>query len=431
MSKRMLLALSVLSSACGAPDVVDAAAVVVASSTETPNQQEAPVVELTDSQAPASQTPAEPTQTELPGVRVEDGPVSIIPSSAVTTENIDKLAEDAVAALKQTVSDAINQIELHVEQGVEDVLVKEGHSFIDFLTKHFNSFVEYLKNGWKYMVYNSVGGATRHIVASAATRSIVLDLSSLQVVDAHAAQCLENMAAAKAVILAAAEARSPQIKTATEACLAQYEAWFTGTSRAFVGDENTSLMLQALGLSKVSCRSFNLQNLHNFSKLGGEALHRGLFFAVSPSESSGLLTRSADVAEAATLEDESVVADNASATDASSDDHAVSNEELKEEIDELISEVQALQEQADEMEEALIEELIIEEAVAEELARQADAQADDQSASQAAEAQLDDQSASQAADAQSTDAQDADQADDQSASQADDVQPADNEVVVA
>jgi hypothetical protein len=369
MSKKMLLALSVLSGACGASDVVDESAVVVATPTETTEQQE-PL---------ASQTSAEPTHTELPDVRISTGPVSVIPSSAVTEENIGDLAEKAVEALKQTVSDAMEQGGAHAEEEIEEALVKQGQSFIDFLISNFNSFVEYLKNGWKYMVYNSVGGATRSIVESAATRSIVLDLSSLQAVDAHAAKCLENMAAARAVILAAAEARSPEIKTAAEACLSQYEAWFTGNSRAFVGDENTTIMLQALGLSKIGCRSFNLQNLHNFSKLGGEACHRGLFFAVSPSESSGLLARSADEApvasdetgEPAKQEDDSVIADDSSAADAS-------KEELREEISELMEEIKELKEEVDTLEELLVEELIVEEVLAEELAQQAKGQAESQ-----------------------------------------------------
>lgn len=377
----MLFALTVLSGACAAEDVVDVAIEAVAPAeqyVEAPSElvaepavEETMEAEVVEESAPVEQSASsaeqstpeaveQATATELPGVRIEDGPVSVIPSPAVTEQNIEALAEVTVEALKQSlqeaqahITDAIEDIGDVLEDKTEEVLEQTSESFIEFLTGLWSHVLEFVRNGWKYMIYNEIGGATKHILASAPHRSVVLDLSSLEAVDGYAAQCLAQMNAAKSVILAAAEAKSPAFKNAAEACLAQYYDWFTGKSMGFVAEKSTEIMLKSLNLRGVSPQEFNVRNVQLFYSLGGDARSRSMFLAVSPNAELAPVARSVEgVSADAAPAQEAAVAEDAPAAD------EASVESLQGEINELLEEVEALQEKVDDIEEMLVEELI-------------------------------------------------------------------------
>ena len=298
MSKKMLFVLTVLSSACSAEDVVDNEPLAVSSDSS--------VVALAVHEViPASEAPVVPVvveevqqlSTELPGVRIETGPVSVTPSSAITEQNVSELAQATTQALEQTLNsivDAMIDDPLEaVEQQVIGAITQNVQAFLEFIGEYYTAFVDFFTNGWKFMTYHSVGGAARHIIEIAQERSIVLDLTSLQAVDVHAAECLAKMEVARRLILEAAASRSPELKEAADACLAQYIRWFTGESEAFVGAENTTRMLGSLGVSRVTADIFNVKNMEFFRELGGIDRHNSMFFMVSPSQESGLLARDA------------------------------------------------------------------------------------------------------------------------------------------
>ena len=339
MSKKMLFVFAALSSACGAETVlveglapeesVLAEVVAGAEPVEVVSVEVEPAAEVVVVVAPVS-------STELPGIRIEDGPVSVTPSDAVTDQTVASLAETTAqaleAALHEMVDVVVDEPLETVEHAVIDAIGQGVESLIDFLTHYYGVFVEFFSNGWKYMIYHSVGGAAKHIVATASSRSVVLDLSSLQAVDGYAAECLAKMEAARTIILEAAAAKSPELKEAADACLAQYTDWFTGKTPTFAGEENATRMLANLGLPASRAGAFNAKNLESFVALGGSARNETMYFVVAPNEQSGLLSRDVEVAE--TEEEAAEIA----------------------EIDALIDEIKADQEIIDEIQEVIAEE---------------------------------------------------------------------------
>lgn len=323
---------------------------------------------------------AENTQTdiatevhELPGIRIENGPVVVEPSYGCSEENITALADATVRALYATLSDvaatvhkAVAEVQVQEEQVVQaeeaglaaqqqvttisetpaavevaavvvettvapEVVaapaeeankvekaseeigeaVEAVHNVVtevseavsavhdavfngsitgdyipaimDFISSYYTWLITFFKKGWAYMVYNSVNKATRHIVLSAASRSPV-DLSALAQVDAFAGECFAEMAKTKALILEAAEQRSPQVRKAMELYLGQYEEWFRGSAEGFVDLDATRAMLGCLGVNNVDAAAFTTRNMEHFRSAGGEIRHSNLFLVVSPGD---------------------------------------------------------------------------------------------------------------------------------------------------
>jgi len=348
MSKKMLLFCASLAGVCLAGDEV---VEQVESSQQLVEQVDSgsvvvdagPVVEPVV-EAPQSDVPA-PTTHELPGIRIDQGPVVVEPSYGCSEENIEALAHATVQALHATLSDvaattaetsakieapvaneevevvdavenkvedahseieqafdavsnavsevseavdAVEDIVSEISEKIEDAqeaINKEGFvpAIISFISNYYNWFVEFFKQGWKYMVYNSVNRATRHIVLSAGHRSPV-DLTALAQVNDFAVDCFSKMNEAKSAILAAAEQRSPQLRQATELYLQSYENWFKGQADAFVDLTATRAMLDCLGVKNIDASAFSTRNLDHFKSRGGEIRHSNLFLIVSPGE---------------------------------------------------------------------------------------------------------------------------------------------------
>ncbi len=294
-----------------------------------------PVSQVAQNDAATEGSVAQPVQTqvevtvppvhELPGIRIDQGPVVIEPSYGCSEENVEALAHATVQALHATLNDVAATVEQTpegreevqkietaqqeiqeavsaVENAVSEVAeaveavgeaitggqgIVSGYipAIIDFISSYYNAFVEFFKQGWKYMVYNSVNRATRHIVLSSGHRSPV-DLSALAQVNDFAVDCFSKMNEAKNAILSAAEQRSPQLRQATELYLTQYESWFKGTADAFVDLNATRAMLACLGVENVDSSAFAMRNMDHFASRGGKIRHENLFLIVSPGEIS-------------------------------------------------------------------------------------------------------------------------------------------------
>lgn len=294
-----------------------------------------PVSQVAQNDAAPEGSVAQPVQTqvevtvppvhELPGIRIDQGPVVIEPSYGCSEENVEALAHATVQALHATLNDVAATVEQTpegkeevqkietaqqeiqeavsaVENAVSEVAeaveavgeaitggqgIVSGYipAIIDFISSYYNAFVEFFKQGWKYMVYNSVNRATRHIVLSSGHRSPV-DLSALAQVNDFAVDCFSKMNEAKNAILSAAEQRSPQLRQATELYLTQYESWFKGTADAFVDLNATRAMLACLGVENVDSSAFAMRNMDHFASRGGKIRHENLFLIVSPGEIS-------------------------------------------------------------------------------------------------------------------------------------------------
>ena len=221
----------------------------------------------------------------------------VAPAASESTASDDKVdAEDnKIEKAREEISEAVDAVHNVVTEVTEAVAAVQDAVFngsimgdyvpaiMDFISSYYNWFVTFFKEGWKYMVYNSVNKATRHIVLSVGSRSPV-DLSALAQVDAFAGECFSKMHEAKSAILAAAEERSPQLRKATEFYLSQHENWFIGAADAFVDVEATGAMLECLGVGNIEVKAFTTRNMDHFRSLGGEIRHSNLFLIVAPGE---------------------------------------------------------------------------------------------------------------------------------------------------
>ncbi len=337
MSKKLVVLLMALAALCSSQEIFAETASVVAEVEVEASVELLPDQELAEEVEETQGTVELPLTHEVVGVRIESGPVEVVPGPGCCEENIQALAHTTVLALHQTLQelsnsagssaqDEIAEAQESVEVAGEEVceaIVASGNavaeigqavsavgnmlaqtteaaiaaasalpsnieSFLNFLIEQYGLLVEYLSNGWKLMLYSSVEGATRQFVELAVTRSgVVVDLSAYTALDKTANECLHRMDVAQAKLLEAAGAQSDSLKNAVECYLTQYRDWFTGKSEALVDSVATEQMLRSLNVRSIDASVFSLKNLEKFSELGGVARHQNLYFSIRPLDAAG------------------------------------------------------------------------------------------------------------------------------------------------
>jgi hypothetical protein len=337
MSKKLVVLLMALAALCSSQEIFADTAGVAVDVEVAASAELLPDEELAEEVEEAQGTVELPLTHEVAGVRIESGPVEVVPGPGCCEENIQALAHTTVLALHQTLQelsnsagssaqDEIAEAQESVEvagQEVCEAIVASGNAvseigeavsavgnmlaqtteaaiaaasalpsnletFLNFLIEQYGLLVEYLSNGWKLMLYSSVEGATRQFVELAVTRSgVVVDLSAYTALDKTAGECLHRMDVAQAKLLEAAGAQSDSLKDAVECYLTQYRDWFTGKSEALVDSSATEMMLKSLNIRSVDASEFSLKNLEKFSELGGVARHQNLYFSIRPLDAAG------------------------------------------------------------------------------------------------------------------------------------------------
>jgi hypothetical protein len=340
MSKRLVVLLMALGALCSSSEIfadtvsvaadveIEASAELLPEQNLTEDEQEAEG----DVELSSTGDVVLPSVHEIEGVRIESGPVEVVPGPGCCEENIQALAHTTVLALHQTlqelsgsvgasaqaeIAEAQESLEVAGEEVCEAVVASGSavteigqavsavgnmlaqtteaviaavsdapsniEAFLNFLIDQYGVLVEYLSNGWKLMLYSSVEGATRQFVELAVTRSgVVVDLSAYNALDKTAQECLHRMDVAQAQLLEAAGARSGALRNAVECYLTQYRDWFTGKSEALVDSAATEQMLRSLNVRSIDASLFSLKNLEKFSELGGVARHQNLYFSIRP-----------------------------------------------------------------------------------------------------------------------------------------------------